>query len=146
MGFWCRIDDVPGDLEDEGDAHVVSAIAARLLPGATKPTNEELVAICQAFVEQLRNGTAPWVVQRLHNTYGPMPTDHYSFSFWMALVRRPGCLSEAFSLLTVFLTFHAAVLSMGLCETFPNRSFEPGCLLSGVSSFALREYDWPAHR
>lgn len=89
MGFWCRIDDVPGDLEDEGDAHVASAIAARLLPGAMKPTNEELVAICQAFVEQLRNGTAPWVVQRLHNTYGPMPTDHYSFSFWMALVRRP---------------------------------------------------------
>lgn len=55
-------------------------------------------------------------------------------------------LISSLCLLTVFLTFHAAVLSMGLCETFPNRSFEPGCLLSGVSSFALREYDWPAHR
>ena len=81
---------MPVELEDDGERHIAAAIAARSPNAApsTKPTNEELVAICQAFVEQLRNGTAPWVVQRLNNTYGPMPTDHYSFSFWMALVRR----------------------------------------------------------
>lgn len=48
------------------------------------PTTEELVAICHAFVAQLRNGTAPWVVQRLNSTYGPEPEDIASFSFWMA--------------------------------------------------------------
>ncbi|EPQ59241.1 hypothetical protein GLOTRDRAFT_70507, partial [Gloeophyllum trabeum ATCC 11539] len=50
------------------------------------PTNAELVAICHGFLDQLRHGTAPWVVQRLNNTYGPMPTTASEFSFWMALV------------------------------------------------------------
>jgi Lon protease-like protein len=44
------------------------------------------MAVCHAFLDQLRQGTAPWVVQRLNNTYGPMPTDASSFSFWVALV------------------------------------------------------------
>lgn len=44
------------------------------------------MAVCHAFVEQLRNGTAPWVVQRLNNTFGPMPTDTSNFTFWMAQV------------------------------------------------------------
>lgn len=51
-----------------------------------EPTYEELTAICHAFVEQLRSGTPPWVVQRLNHTYGPMPADPATFSFWMALV------------------------------------------------------------
>ncbi|EIN10633.1 LON-domain-containing protein [Punctularia strigosozonata HHB-11173 SS5] len=50
------------------------------------PTTAEMMATCHAFLAQLRQGTAPWVVQRLNNTYGPMPTDVGSFSFWMALV------------------------------------------------------------
>ena len=50
------------------------------------PTTEELVAICHAFVAQLRNGTAPWVVQKLNSAYGPEPDDIASFSFWMAQV------------------------------------------------------------
>ncbi|TDL26911.1 LON-domain-containing protein [Rickenella mellea] len=58
-----------------------------LSPSATvQASNDELLAVCHAFLDQLRNGTAPWVVQRLNNTYGPMPTDPSSFSFWMALV------------------------------------------------------------
>lgn len=138
---------MPGDLEDEGDAHVASAIAARLLPGATpltKPTNEELVAICQAFVEQLRNGTAPWVVQRLHNTYGPMPTDHYSFSFWMALVRLVAYLKTLSAY--CFLTFRCR--QWDFVKHFPTVLPNPGvCFrlylhLHGL----LLERDWPAYR
>ena len=57
------------------------------LPNTPPPrTNEQLIATCHAFLDQLRQGTAPWVVQRLNNTYGPMPTDASSFSFWVALV------------------------------------------------------------
>ncbi|KZP17274.1 hypothetical protein FIBSPDRAFT_747336 [Athelia psychrophila] len=52
----------------------------------TTPTNEQLMATCRAFLLRLQEGTAPWVVQRLNNTYGPMPTDAASFSFWVALV------------------------------------------------------------
>jgi hypothetical protein len=35
------------------------------------PSNAELMSICHNFVVQLQNGMAPWVVQRLNNTYGP---------------------------------------------------------------------------
>ncbi|KDQ64522.1 hypothetical protein JAAARDRAFT_28161 [Jaapia argillacea MUCL 33604] len=48
--------------------------------------NDDLMTMCHGFLDQLRQGTAPWVVQRLNNTYGPMPTDPADFSFWMALV------------------------------------------------------------
>ena len=42
--------------------------------------------ICKSFLERLQRGTAPWVVQRLSNTIGPMPTDPSIFSFWVALI------------------------------------------------------------
>ncbi|KAG9317281.1 glucose-6-phosphate dehydrogenase [Chiua virens] len=47
-----------------------------------------LMETCHAFLSQLRAGTAPWVVQRLHYTYGPQPpdTDPAAFSFWMGMV------------------------------------------------------------
>lgn len=41
---------------------------------------------CRTFLDHLQRGTAPWVVQRLSSTYGAMPTDASSFSFWVALV------------------------------------------------------------
>jgi hypothetical protein len=49
-------------------------------------TTEEYMAICRAFIEQLRSGSAPWLLQRLNNTYGSMPEDPSEFSYWMALV------------------------------------------------------------
>lgn len=42
--------------------------------------------ICKSFLERLQLGTAPWVVQRLSNTIGQMPTDPSIFSFWVALI------------------------------------------------------------
>jgi len=44
------------------------------------------MSTCQSFLDRLREGTAPWVVQRLSNTVGAMPTDPSAFSFWVALV------------------------------------------------------------
>ena len=49
-------------------------------------TTEEYMTICRGFIEQLRSGSAPWLLQRLNNTYGTMPTDPSEFSYWMALV------------------------------------------------------------
>jgi hypothetical protein len=57
-------------------------------PDETPHTTEELMAICRSFIDQLRSGSAPWLLQRLNNTYGTMPTDPSEFSYWMALVRR----------------------------------------------------------
>jgi hypothetical protein len=75
------------DFADElPDAPAPPEPASALAPPPV-PSNNELMAVCRAFLEQLRAGTAPWVVQRLSHTYGPMPRDAARFSFWMALVR-----------------------------------------------------------
>ena len=49
-------------------------------------TTEEYMNICRSFISQLESGSAPWLLQRLNNTYGRMPTDPSEFSYWMALV------------------------------------------------------------
>jgi len=51
-----------------------------------QPTNEELMDQCRTFLDRLQRGTAPWVVQRLRRTYGTIPTDPSSFSFWVAFI------------------------------------------------------------
>lgn len=51
-----------------------------------EPSTTELMAICVSFIDQLRSGSAPWLLQRLNNTYGPMPDTPSEFSYWMALV------------------------------------------------------------
>ncbi|KAI0036838.1 PUA-like domain-containing protein [Vararia minispora EC-137] len=56
------------------------------VPPGTRTDPNELLDICHAFLNQLRQGAAPWVVQRLNNTYGPMPSDANKFSFWMAML------------------------------------------------------------
>ena len=50
------------------------------------PSHTELMQTCKTFLDRLQRGTAPWVVQRLNNTYGSMPSDPSAFSFWVALV------------------------------------------------------------
>lgn len=88
-----RIDDFPLDVDDAIHASTVtneqdlpSAMTDGLSRGVSA-TNEELMELCHIFLNKLRNGTAPWVVQRLNHTYGPEPVDDPSnFSFWMALV------------------------------------------------------------
>lgn len=48
-----------------------------------RPTNAELMETCRAFLAYVQRG-APWVVQRLSNAVGEMPTDPGLFSFWVA--------------------------------------------------------------
>ncbi|KDQ16317.1 hypothetical protein BOTBODRAFT_130112 [Botryobasidium botryosum FD-172 SS1] len=85
MGRVQRIDDYPEELENLLEEAATAAPSASTAPIAL--TNEELVAACGEFIEQLRADTAPWVVQRLHNTVGPMPsrTQLGDFSYWMAM-------------------------------------------------------------
>ncbi|KAG6900954.1 hypothetical protein C0993_004391 [Termitomyces sp. T159_Od127] len=52
----------------------------------TNPSNSALMAQCRSFLDQLQRGTAPWIVQRLSSTYGSMPTDASSFSYWVASI------------------------------------------------------------
>jgi hypothetical protein len=47
---------------------------------------QQLTDACRAFLVQIQQGAAPWVLQRLNYIYGPMPTDPTHFSYWMAMV------------------------------------------------------------
>ncbi|CAG8434389.1 3226_t:CDS:1 [Scutellospora calospora] len=49
-------------------------------------TISELIGKAREFIESLRNGYAPWLLQRLNSTYGDMPDDPSDFSFWVASV------------------------------------------------------------
>ncbi|KAK7061735.1 PUA-like domain-containing protein [Favolaschia claudopus] len=55
-------------------------------PTLDGPSNEQLMDICTQFLQQLRRGTAPWVVQRLNNVYGAPPSDPAQFAYWVALI------------------------------------------------------------
>lgn len=72
--------------------HLLSRIMSNLSqpPSPTNPplSTAALLQTCHTFLEQLRAGTAPWVVQRLNHTYGPQPPDENpdAFSFWMGMV------------------------------------------------------------
>jgi hypothetical protein len=55
-------------------------------PNPADLSTAELMAICQGFIDQLRSGSAPWLLQRLNNTYGPMPSDPSVCGYWMASV------------------------------------------------------------
>ncbi|KAG8993107.1 hypothetical protein FRB90_000790 [Tulasnella sp. 427] len=77
-----RMDDLPEDADDLLERTLTDAQHAT----SPEPTVEELMQKCREFYDQLRDGTAPWVVQQLNNTYGPMPEDPSTFGFWMAMI------------------------------------------------------------
>ncbi|KAF4619146.1 hypothetical protein D9613_005059 [Agrocybe pediades] len=62
-----------------------SSRPSRILRQA-QPTNEQLMERCRVFLRNLQRGAAPWVVQRLSDSYGAMPTDAALFAYWVALV------------------------------------------------------------
>src|SRR5205085_162069 len=55
-------------------------------PRMYEPTTSELIETAQRFIETLRNGNAPWLLQRLNTTFGIVPDNPSDFSFWVASV------------------------------------------------------------
>ncbi|KAK9900463.1 hypothetical protein P389DRAFT_192728 [Cystobasidium minutum MCA 4210] len=49
-------------------------------------TNAQLVEVCKGFVEALRTGSTPWLLQRLNSSLPPMPEDPREFTWWMAML------------------------------------------------------------
>lgn len=69
----------------EEQQQIVSSLSVTF----TQLTSTQLVDVCTNFIETLRSGSAPWLMTRLNNTYGPMPdasSDVAAFGYWMALV------------------------------------------------------------
>ncbi|KAG8902295.1 hypothetical protein FRB99_004657 [Tulasnella sp. 403] len=79
-----RIEDCPSDVDTMLEHSVV--LAGTPESSTSEPSIEELMDTCRDFYDQLKSGTAPWVVRQLNNAYGAMPTDPSTFSFWMAMV------------------------------------------------------------
>ncbi|KAG8735236.1 hypothetical protein FRC12_018171 [Ceratobasidium sp. 428] len=81
VGRIARIDDYPPKIDAGIERNAManptdSDLSMRLV----ERSNQDLVNVCWQFINQLRHDTAPWVVQHLNNTYGPMPSDISSFS------------------------------------------------------------------
>ncbi|GAA6062818.1 hypothetical protein JCM10212_001550 [Sporobolomyces blumeae] len=52
------------------------------ITGNYELTIEQLMQICLDFIRTLRSQSAPWVIQRLNNTVGEMPTTPAEFTWW----------------------------------------------------------------
>ncbi|CAG8538985.1 3001_t:CDS:2 [Ambispora leptoticha] len=85
-----RIDDIDPEEEDELERRDLEAAAINNSNPANPPMNEQptarLISLAREFIDSLRNGGAPWLLQRLNSTYGEMPDDPSDFSFWVASV------------------------------------------------------------
>ncbi|SDA01603.1 BZ3500_MvSof-1268-A1-R1_Chr10-2g02833 [Microbotryum saponariae] len=88
-----RVYDIPQDQEAQLERQALARNTQSTAPSLTmtdtrqiERSTSDLMDICLEFVSTLRNGSAPWVLQRLNNTIGPMPTTPADFSFWMAEV------------------------------------------------------------
>jgi len=75
-----------------GSGSAIAAIPAIADPNdtsvadSTELTNDQLLALCKDFVEALRTGSTPWLLQRLNSTLPPMPEDPRRFTWWMAML------------------------------------------------------------
>ncbi|OAV90522.1 hypothetical protein PTTG_02606 [Puccinia triticina 1-1 BBBD Race 1] len=52
----------------------------------TCPSTEKLMDTCKEFIEVLRSGSSPWILERLYDTFGPMPDLPTEFTYWVAMV------------------------------------------------------------
>ncbi|KAG8725015.1 hypothetical protein FRC09_010219 [Ceratobasidium sp. 395] len=81
MGRIARIDDYSPKIEAGIERNAMAnPTDSDLSMRVVERSNRDLLNACWQFVNQLRHDTAPWVVQHLNNTYGPMPSDISSFS------------------------------------------------------------------
>ncbi|KAJ1926062.1 hypothetical protein IWQ60_004107 [Tieghemiomyces parasiticus] len=67
---------------------------------ATTPNIAHLVHTCQQFLQILHAQRAPWFIERMRTSLGPIPNTPTQFSFWMATVL-PIELTESYKLLQV---------------------------------------------
>ncbi|KZO97977.1 hypothetical protein CALVIDRAFT_479045 [Calocera viscosa TUFC12733] len=112
-----RIDDYPAE-------------STPLLAEVANPTIDELMVKCHAFVDTLRSGSAPWVVQRLDTTYGDAPADPSAYSFWIAAIM-PIDEAEKAKLLPIRSTRLRLTLIVHWIEQLSNNWwFSNGCVVA----------------
>lgn len=79
-------DGTDGDSDDNEASSLMSASALGIELGEDDSDNtiEELLKEASEFISHLRNGSAPWLLQRVQLTHGEVPNDPTVFAFWVA--------------------------------------------------------------
>lgn len=81
---------LPGGMHLPSGNHVppadISAPDGDSTDDALELSNKELVDVCKGFVDALRTGSTPWLLQRLNNSLPAMPDDPREFTWWMAML------------------------------------------------------------
>lgn len=79
-------DGTDGDSEEEDNGSLMTAaeLGITLSEEDVNMSIEELLAEASDFIANLRNGSAPWLLQRVELTHGEVPNDPTVFAFWVA--------------------------------------------------------------
>ncbi|RUS16730.1 PUA-like domain-containing protein [Jimgerdemannia flammicorona] len=78
-----RIEDVDPSEEEQMERQIVEA--NQYLPEYERQlSTAEMITKARAFIDALKNTSAPWLLQRLSTTYGEMPEDPCEFAWWCA--------------------------------------------------------------
>ena len=81
-------DGMDGDSEEENASSLLSAreLGFNVAEDDASRTVQQLLEDASEFIAELRNGSAPWMLQRLEMTHGVVPEDPSVFAFWVASV------------------------------------------------------------
>lgn len=79
-------DGTDGDTEDAeiSSLYSASALGIDLSEDESDLSVEDLLKEATEFIDQLRKGSAPWLLQRVELTHGEVPRDPTVFAFWVA--------------------------------------------------------------
>lgn len=80
-----RIEDVDPEEEERLEREALGA-NERLPEEERQLSTPEMIIKARAFIDTLKNTSAPWLLQRLSTTYGEMPADPCEFAWWCAAV------------------------------------------------------------
>ncbi|CAG8501016.1 10022_t:CDS:1 [Diversispora eburnea] len=78
-----RVDDISAE---EEIAREREAIRNAGINNALEHTTSELITLASGLIEDIRNGYAAWLEQRINSTYGELPNDPSNFSYWVASI------------------------------------------------------------
>ncbi|CCG84244.1 protein of unknown function [Taphrina deformans PYCC 5710] len=79
-------DGTDGDAEGDEASSLLTAeaLGVALSDADADSSIEQLLEEASEFIANLRNGSAPWLLQRVELTHGVVPSDPTIFAFWVA--------------------------------------------------------------
>ncbi|RHZ68670.1 hypothetical protein Glove_294g164 [Diversispora epigaea] len=79
-----RVDDISPEEEIAREREAIRNIVIN--NDNPERTTSELITLASGLIEDIRNGYAPWLEQRINSTYGDLPSEPSNFSYWVASI------------------------------------------------------------